>query len=180
MKVANPGDASVFYMSKSKENFTETRKVIVLLNALIILSILIKTLFFLKINDSLGLQTALIVTVMKAVIPFLMIFFVWVFFFALESYILGSDLKRAETYGDTSLIFGYIFNTFEFGIGNIRSPSILFWSKPKNDTTALDKTIVTLIYVLWFMNQIYLLIILLNFVIALISQYYESVMNSKV
>jgi ABC-type bacteriocin/lantibiotic exporter with double-glycine peptidase domain len=37
-----------------------------------------------------------------------------------------------------------------------------------------------LIYFLWFLAQIILLIVLLNFVIALISQYYENVMNSKV
>ena len=117
---------------------------------------------------------------MKAVIPFLMIFFVWVFFFALESYILGADLKRAKKFSDTSLLWGYIFNTFEYGIGNIHPPTILFWTRPGHDSTILDKSIVALIYVYWFFNQIYLLIILLNFVIALISQYYESVMDSKV
>ena len=46
--------------------------------------------------------------------------------------------------------------------------------------TSLDYVIVYSIYFLWFFSQIVLLIILLNFVIALISQYYEDVMNSKV
>ena len=96
MKIENPEDGMIFYLSKSGSSITETRKVIMLLDALIILSILIKTLFFLKINDSLGLQIALIVKVMKAVIPFLMIFFIWVIFFALESYTLGADLKQAK------------------------------------------------------------------------------------
>ena len=37
-----------------------------------------------------------------------------------------------------------------------------------------------MIYLFWFMAQIVLLVILLNFVIALISQFYEDVMNRRV
>ena len=55
MKITKPEDGMIFYISKPESRFTETGKVIVLLDTLIVLSILIKTLFFLKINDSLGL-----------------------------------------------------------------------------------------------------------------------------
>jgi hypothetical protein len=36
------------------------------------------------------------------------------------------------------------------------------------------------IYIWWFLAQIFLLVILLNFVIALIGQFYEDVMNRRV
>jgi len=44
----------------------------------------------------------------------------------------------------------------------------------------LDDAVTYLIYIYWWVAQIILLVILLNFVIALISQYYEDVMNSAV
>ena len=75
---------------------------------------------------------------------------------------------------------GYFFQTFENGIGNISSPTINFLEDKKYDKTCIDHTIVFFIYFFWFVSQILLLVILLNFVIALVSQYYESVMNSKV
>jgi len=77
------------------------------------------------------------------------------------------------------LVLGYFFQTFENGIGNISSPTINFLSA-KSKVTTVDNIIVSGIYFFWFMAQIILLIVLLNFVIALISQYYEDVMNSKV
>ena len=50
----------------------------------------------------------------------------------------------------------------------------------KKGTTlsALDQINIYLIYIFWWFAQIALLMVLLNFVIALISQYYEDVMNS--
>ena len=70
---------------------------------------------------------------------------------------------------------GYFLNTFENGLGNINPPSIDF-SQGKTEDKFND-TLVYLIYFFWFGAQIFLLVVLLNFVIALISQYYENVMN---
>jgi hypothetical protein len=44
----------------------------------------------------------------------------------------------------------------------------------------VDRVRIFFIYFFWWMSQIILLVVLLNFVIALISQYYEDIMNSKI
>ena len=77
------------------------------------------------------------------------------------------------------LPIGYFLQSFENGIGNISSPTINFLKKKKGMTN-IDLVVVYNIFFFWFLSQIVLLVILLNFVIALISQYYEDVMNSKI
>jgi len=117
--------------------------------------------------------------VLIAVAPFLGLFFLWVAFFATISIILGSNKANAEGFTGTITAVGYFLQTFENSLGNISNPSIDFEKKSDSDNI-LDKVIFVLIYAFWFAAQILLLIVFLNYVIALISQYYEDVMNSKV
>jgi len=48
-------------------------------------------LYFMKVNATLGLMSALLLGVFKAVVPFLGIFFLFVAFFATMAYILFSN-----------------------------------------------------------------------------------------
>jgi len=64
---------------------------VILLNAFILISVMFKTLYFMKINATLGLMSALLLGVFKAVVPFLGIFFLFVAFFATMAYILCSN-----------------------------------------------------------------------------------------
>ena len=147
---------------------TEMEKVHVIMCALIFVYIILKVVFYFKINDSMGLMSTLLVGVFVGVIPFLIIFFTFVTCFAILTLILGGNQNLAEGYSGMPLAFGYFFQTFENGIGNISAPSINFLSD-KSALTTLDYVIVYSIYFCWFMAQIILLIVLLNFVIALIS-----------
>jgi hypothetical protein len=56
---------------------------------------MMKTLFLMQSTDTFGLFTVLINEVMKAVVPFLIYFFLWVLFFAVISIILGGNLDNA-------------------------------------------------------------------------------------
>ena len=114
-------------------------------------------------------MSTLIIEVMKAVIPFLMYFFLWVLFFALLAIILGANRNLAAGYTGMPMGIAYFVNTFENGVGNINAPTIGYTSQKDFEETGLDKTIISLIYGFWFFAQIFLLVVLLNFVIALIS-----------
>jgi cell division protein FtsB len=59
-------------------------------------------------------------------------------------------------------------NAFENSIGNINAPTISFLKKGYKPTF-LDELIIYLIYLFWWGAQLVLLVVLLNFVIALIS-----------
>ena len=115
--------------------------------------------------------------VFSAVIPFLFVFFLWVLFFTFMSIILGADQHKADDYKYINPFLGlYIYN-FENSLGNIHLPTIDFLKKA-SEVTKLDLVSIYLVYIFWWFAQIVLLMVLLNFVIALISQYYEDVMNS--
>ena len=77
------------------------------------------------------------------------------------------------------IMFGYYMTTFENSLGNISTPSMGFL-KSESPRDFIEKIRVSLVYTFWFIMQITLLVILLNFVIALISQHYEDVMNRRV
>ena len=149
------------------------------MNTIILVYILLKINAFLKINAKLGLMSILLMGVFKNVVPFLVFFFLNVAFFAMISANLGSNYDLASGYSGTPIVLGYFFQTFENGLGNISAPTIAYLSGARNNTF-LDKIITCMIYSSWSLAQIVLLIILLNFVIALISQYYEDVMNSAI
>lgn len=120
----------------------------------------------------------MLVGVITNAIPFLIIYFIWVAFFALSSFILSANKTSAASFKPLFQAMRYFFTTFENSLGNISSPNIDFIVESK--TKSVDYIVIYMVYLLWWVAQIMLLIILLNFVIALISQYYEDVMNRKV
>ena len=106
------------------------------------------------------------------VIPFAVLFMLYNCLFAMEFYILQSNKDDAAGYsglGKAQTFVGYFFVAFENGIGNISPPSVEVWNTSSKNTTS-SQVIMYLIYLFWFLNQVILLIFLLNFVIALISE----------
>ena len=78
-----------------------------LLNAAIFFYIASKITYYFKINDDMGLMSTLLVGVFKGVIPFLVIFFAFVIYFAVFSAILGGNQNLAESYEGMPLAVGY-------------------------------------------------------------------------
>jgi len=62
-----------------------------------------------KVNEQLGLMSALLLGVFRAVIPFLVIFFYFVVFFAVMAFNLGSNRSNAEGFEGITIIIGYFF-----------------------------------------------------------------------
>jgi hypothetical protein len=58
-------------------------------------------------------------------------------------------------------------------------PTVDKWMDLKFHSSSSATLIIYLIYIAWFMNQFILLVVLLNFVIALISEVYERVMDQR-
>lgn len=79
-----------------------------------------------------------------------------------------SNKSDAESYSGTNWFVGYFLVTYNNGIGNINPPTVDYWLG-KVDQIFSDKVGLFLVYVVWYFNIFILLIVLLNFVIALIS-----------
>jgi len=102
---------------------------------------------------------------------------------------LGANNDVGQTYTHLNQFWGYFFLIWENSIGNINPPTYAFWTDRLNSKGNLkledyqEHGTYLIIYIIWFMwlaNQILILIVLLNFLIAVISQSYENVMNSSV
>jgi hypothetical protein len=85
------------------------------------------------------------------------------------SHTLGANEGNAKGYADLSLPFGYFMVTFENSLGNINAPTLDFMKGKTGKPTLAENFCIFLIYLFWWLAQITLLVVLLNFVIALIS-----------
>jgi len=86
-----------------------------------------------------GLMQQLLIGVIKAFMPFLVIYLFWVLFFALVSITLGDNHSLALSYTGLPYIFeGYFMVTFENSIGNISSPSVGFYTNSNAEKKFLD------------------------------------------
>jgi hypothetical protein len=108
----------------------------------------------------------------------MIIFVLWTTLFATQYLILKSNKTDVEGYDGIPTLLGYFLLAFENGIGNIQNPTVDVWIS-EFDQTFSASIIIFLIYFFWFLNQFVSLIVLLNFVIALISQVFEQVMDSR-
>lgn len=109
---------------------------------------------------------------------------IWIVAFTLIFIFLGANNDVGQTYQHLSEFTGYFLLIWENSIGNINPPTYQFWMntlknadiEPFQKTGAL--TVIYIIWLMWFANQALILIVLLNFLIAVVSQSYENVMNS--
>jgi hypothetical protein len=91
--------------------------------------------------------------------------------------ILGVD-SLAESYSGLFLAGRYFLAVYENSIGNVNNPQFKIWEDGhKKDASVWAKIAVQLIWIIWFLNQWFIFMILLNFVIAVISESYDHVME---
>jgi len=84
-------------------------QLLILLNTFIQVCIAIKVLYFMKVNEVLGLMSALLLGVFNAVVPFLIIFFYFVFIFTVMAFNLGSNKSNAASFTNITPAIGYFF-----------------------------------------------------------------------
>jgi ABC-type multidrug transport system fused ATPase/permease subunit len=105
-------------------------------------------------------------------------FILWTVLFAMEFHVLKSNTQDVKSYEGIHEIFKYVIFAFENGIGNINPPTVEEWYFEEK-TSITQSVLIYLIYIFWIMSQYIMLIVLLNFVIALLSGVYEQVMDYK-
>ena len=169
-----------FYNAKDplNDDSGEIQNIIRLLECVIFVVFLIKWMHMIEIYRDYGLLTVLIADSIYKVIPFMVLFILWTALFAIQYFILKSNQKDAEAYLGVESVLGFMFVAFENGIGNIIPPTVDSWTGEENKSITAT-LIIYIVYLVWIMNQYILLVVLLNFVIALISEVYERVMDQR-
>lgn len=143
-----------------------------LLNVIMIIQIMLKIQFFLRVSKKFGLLVTLIQTCFRDVAHFVTYLFIWMITMSLLYKVLGFSTATTgyEQIADGTFT-NFFLQVFENSIGNISPPT--FVEKHPSNLRVFG------VYTTWFTNQFVVLIILLNFLIAVISQSYENVMNSQ-
>ena len=69
--------------------------------------------------------------------------------------------------------------TYRNGIGDISAPDYSYWDNGVNEKDNKFYIMLAYIWMIWLGNQFFILIIMLNFLIAVISQTYDQVMSQS-
>jgi hypothetical protein len=150
----------------------------IILASIILPTMVVKFMHFNKIYSELGRLSELLFQSFTKVGSFMFIFLLWTILFAMEYFILQSNLDDAAGYSGTSQSMGYFIVAFQNGIGGIVPPTVDAWN-PKDDQIFSEKVLIFLVYFFWLFQQYVVLIVLLNFLVAMISSVYEEVMDAK-
>lgn len=126
----------------------------------LIFTVLLKIQFFLRVNSKMGLLVTLIRTCFVDVYFFAVYLMVWLLAMTIAYRVLGMDATGYSQLTDRSFI-NFFLQVWENSIGNINPPEFV--------DAHPSPLRVFAVYFMWFSTQFVVLIILLNFLIAVIS-----------
>lgn len=117
IRVSDPKKATILYLMQDYwlikdydvPEVTETDKVLMILNCIIVTMLLVKLIQFMRTFENTQLMTVLVGKVTRDLYVLLLFWFIWVFFFALMSIVLGSDMTENSRFHGSSMAGGYMF-----------------------------------------------------------------------
>jgi hypothetical protein len=114
-------------------------------------------------------------------IPFVVFFMCWVILFTVLFLTLGIKIKEddAQDYNNLPKEIQFFLLTYRNSIGDISIPDYSD-TLDAHVNKAEKVIIIIMVWFVWIFNQFICLIILLNFLIAVISEEYESVLGDSV
>ena len=130
-----------------------------------------------RISRSLGQLELLVGKCVEDCFPFMLFFTFWNILFATFYLIQAADVN-SDDYKGLNTFTKLFLQTYEDSVGNADVPIYSFWIDSAGEApTTIRGFMVGLIWVTWFTNQWFIFIVLLNFIIAIIGQSYDSVME---
>ena len=165
--------------SEADHKSLDVRWAMVLLNVLVLLIAFIKMHLLARFSERFGMLVQLLMTCVYKITSFTVFFFIWIFAFSFFYLILDMEIPL-DDYPDLYPFLAYALQTYRNSIGDISPPTYPSWEARLTTEPKAAHAMITAIWVFWFLNQLLVLIILLNFLIAIISQSFEEVMAKKV
>lgn len=133
--------------------------------------------FFLRISEKFGLLVDLVAQALSDAVPFTVFLIMWIILFTILFRILGFEIDGGD-YSSLAESGIYLAQTYRNSIGDIAVPSYSFWESQKEFPDIQNKMII-IIWFTWLMNQFFLTIILLNFLIAILAESFTVVMEEE-
>ena len=113
----------------------------IVFNVLILLQIVVKILFFMRVNNKFGMLVQLVLTCMHDIREFLIFMFCWIGAFTVLTIELGSDNSMTAPsvgggYPGLLIKVQTFIQTWEDSIGNMANPTYLYWTSVIANNTA--------------------------------------------
>lgn len=166
----------------------------ILMNTLLVVFMIVKAMFFATVNSNFGILVELISKVIRDMGSFTLLFLLAILMFDLLFYISGTAIN-SEEYKNVNIFFYYFIQIFRNALGNIGGIKDDFWMQFEDKLVSTSSTgKKTLLrdanpsiayfvqgynWLLWVLNIFFLLVMMLNFLIAVISQSYDNVMTKS-
>jgi hypothetical protein len=134
----------------------------------------IKILFFMRIFEDYGFLVQMVLLTLVELIPFFGLFVIATIFFAMCLFVIQVDIDSELAAVDAPRIIVLLIQVYRVAIGE---PGVPKHASLITDGTFYSTANILLIWGVWFCNTFFMIIIMLNFLIAVISQTYEEVIN---
>lgn len=116
----------------------------------------------------------LIVQVLIECFKFTFFFVCWLTLFSLLNRTAGVEVDVGD-YKNLNVYVYYFIQLFRSTIGDIKIPVNQFWDDNLSEHPNISSMMIAWAWLLWATSQYFMMIILLNFLIAIISQTYDAV-----
>jgi len=132
--------------------------------------------FFVRIFEDYGFLVQMVIFVLQSLIPFNVVYLIFVLIFSICNVVLKLDIdEEVDEAQKLSYFQKTLLQTFRTGLGELGMPS--FKTVMQQKDTFFRTMNVYLIWLLWFLTVFFLLIFMINFLIAVITSAYQRVMN---
>ena len=151
---------------------------IVLLKAFLITHCFVKVVFYLRIYDNVRQFILLVSACVDDFIPFFYFFASQVLMFSFIFSVLDVKFGPPGQHTDLNPLVVQIIQVYQNSVGAIAPPGYDVWVERMHEMPYTAWSMITLIWLAWFMNQFLLLIILLNFINATFGASNEAAMSN--
>jgi hypothetical protein len=157
----------------------------VAIHSLLVMLITFKLMFFMRVSENFSNLVKLVTNVMYQILPFTIFLMMWMVVNTILYDISGIAIfdKEDNDYHQLTYSVALILQNFRNSVGDITTPTYYYWTDPEVDNGGKliwsQFAIVTWAWVLFLLNSFFILIVLLNFLIAIISQAYDEVMTKE-
>ena len=117
--------------------------------------------------------------VFKDVIPFIVVFLLYIIIFSIMNEIIESDFDAGD-YDKIPRFIIFLFSNFRIAIGDMHVPTDGKWENTDNtnkDFESAKLIAVLIIWLIWFVNVFGMMIVLTNFLVSEVGVTYENVIN---
>lgn len=146
------------------------------LKLLLIIIAFIKLLFFIRIFEDFGFLVQMILLCVYDLIPFIISYLIFLILFTVCFVVLDMEIDPEVEEAENMTYFQkMLLQTFRTAIGELGMP---VYPRILHRPPSIVKTVnITLIWICWFSMTFFMLVIMMNFLIAVITSTYEKAIN---